>query len=316
MTTNDGTPTTANQNPWKAPIAARRRACDDRPVPRPARGLTITSARIAEQRIDTEPTERSISLSRSTSTMPTASVPVDADLEDEVREVARREERRLLSLEVRPDHRADRRAPAACRARPAGAARRDEVFAAALPEPCSLAPSSSRRRESGHQAACSCAPVIAATTSSGGVPRRRTSRPGGRAAARRSGRRREKTLVQVVRDHDDAEAAARAAAGSARAPAPSARRRARRSARRGSRAWRSTSPRGRSRPTGAVRPRAWRPVRARRDRRRRASPSSTSSARFSISSSWSGPSRPDRARSRPRNMLATTSRLSQSARSW
>ena len=66
-------------------------------------------------------------------------------------------------------------------------------------------------------------------------------------------------VVQVVRDEHDARGPSRPGASRARAPAASARRRARRSARRGSRAASSTSRPSRPRPTGAGRPRGWRP---------------------------------------------------------
>ena len=76
VTTNEGTPITANQKPWKAPIAApvttasRMAQYHFQPLSTSAQASSVMPSSI------TEPTERSISPRSSTSTMPTAIVPV------------------------------------------------------------------------------------------------------------------------------------------------------------------------------------------------------------------------------------------------
>ena len=125
-------------------------------------------------------------------------------------------------------------------------------------------------------------------------------------------------VLEVVADHDDAEALARRGASPGRAPGPSAGPRARRSARRRAPPSARRPGSGRSPPTAAGRPRGCRPRSA---RCRAWSPRARRGARLercsmSISSSTWKREPPSPTSSLPRKRFATTSRLSQSARSW
>src|SRR6266511_2209921 len=76
VTTKEGTPIKANHAPCSAPIAAPEARTKTIPQYQAQLWLTTPQARSADERIITEPTERSISPSKSTSTIPIAIVPV------------------------------------------------------------------------------------------------------------------------------------------------------------------------------------------------------------------------------------------------
>ena len=278
----------------------------------------------AEQRIDTEPTERSISLSSSTSTTPTAIVPVTADLEHEVREVARREVRRLLELEVGPDHEQADEGRQPGRARPAGRAstctwqrshRGDHAPGSLrLRGGCTVL---LRCRGIGHHAACRARPMIAATTSSGVVSAWR------KVATRRPSRR---TMIRSATSNTSWMLCVITTT-----PSPCSRRRL--IEREHLRRLRDAERRRRLVEDDDLRA----PHHGPRDRDRLTLPPGerghasvrtlsivvtlqvvehVERALLHLAARRSGPSPAGAAISRPRNMFATTSRLSQSARSW
>ena len=122
--------------------------------------LTKPTARIAADRPLTEPTDRSISPSSSTSTMPSAIVPIGGALQGEVDQVAAGQERRVRDLEDRPDD--DQADDHRQRAEVAAAQPGDEGRRTTPPTPCE-AISRSSCRSAGR----------AAVASTAGTPRRR-----------------------------------------------------------------------------------------------------------------------------------------------
>ncbi|CAM5558595.1 hypothetical protein STANM309S_06514 [Streptomyces tanashiensis] len=82
MTTNAGTPTFAKKKPWMSPTAAppTRATSSASHWFMPFR--TLSTAKMAAHRPLTDPTERSISPSSRTKTIPTAIMPVPTDLRD------------------------------------------------------------------------------------------------------------------------------------------------------------------------------------------------------------------------------------------